>query len=177
MIAELFRRLPKIGKPTEKKSEQIDVKGPFARFIGNGWSIIEKESENRISEFADIEKVLKSVRFVTCLKGHEKYISGEERLRRLKKSENLICLGGDIFQILWGKLSVIPESWKNKVNGLPRQICFDGVLLLDPEGDRYVPCICWGIQTFGIQLKPLSFEYFGYSSPSAVIDKNSLNII
>ena len=105
------------------------------KFIGDGWSIQSDETDARsiaLTEF-DPTKVL----HVTMLKDGEMCIKGEEKLKRLKASR-LVRLDADIFLTLWENQHLIPESWKEKVNGNTRFIYFDGTTLRNSDGYRYV---------------------------------------
>ncbi|MEK7211397.1 MAG: hypothetical protein AAB731_02085 [Patescibacteria group bacterium] len=63
-------------------------------------------------------------------------MQGEEKIRRLK-ADGHIRLDAGIFQALWENKNLIPESWKGKC------VCFDGTVLRDPDGIRFVPCLGW----------------------------------
>ena len=112
-----------------------------AEFIGAGWSIITDETDTRSTALTELD--LTKVQQVTMLKSGENVINGEEKLKRLKKSGN-IRLDADIFLTLWQNQLLIPESWKEKINGNTRYIFFDGTVLRHSYGDRYVLCLCWG---------------------------------
>lgn len=118
----------------------IDRSKPFnpAKFIGKGWTI-EKEDERSL-KLTELDLV--KVQFVTMLKGNESSITCEEKLTRLKNSD-YIRLDAKIFQTLWENKSLIPESWKDKVNGNTRYIFFDGTELRGPDGDRCVLYLYW----------------------------------
>lgn len=110
-----------------------------AEFIGQGWSIIAAETDTRSVALTELD--INQIQHVTMLKG-EPYITGEENLKRLKASEN-IRLDADVFYTLWTNQSLIPESWKEKIDGNTRVIFFDGTVLQDPDGSRYVLYFCW----------------------------------
>lgn len=110
------------------------------KFFGKGWSIVEKETDPRSKSLTELDPT--KVEFVTTLKDGETRVWGEEKLRRLKAG-NYTRLDADIFHTLWENQSLIPESWKEKVNGDVRFIYFDGTVLRDPDGRRYVLCLYW----------------------------------
>jgi hypothetical protein len=111
-----------------------------AKFIGQGWSIIADETDTYSTQLTELD--FTKVQQVTMLKDSETYIKGEERLRRLKESGN-IRLDADIFLTLWENQHLIPEGWKEKVNGNTRYIFFDGTVLRGPDGHRYVLYLYW----------------------------------
>jgi hypothetical protein len=111
-----------------------------ASFIGPGWSIAADETDSRSMALTELD--LNKVRLVTMLNEGEKYIGGEEKLRRLKSSD-YIRLDADIFLTLWENQHLIPESWKEKVNGNIRYIFFDGTVLRDSDGNGCVRFLCW----------------------------------
>lgn len=110
------------------------------KFIGDGWSILNDETDARSIALTELD--LTKVQQVTMLLDGESYIKGEEKLKRLKASD-YIRLDADIFLTLWENQHLIPESWKEKVNGNTRYIFFDGTVLRDSGGDRYVLVLYW----------------------------------
>jgi len=133
----------------------MDRTRPFnpSKFIGEGWTIWkgsaggnglkgEEEQDKRSLILSHVE--LANVRFETCLDPHEQYITGEERLSRLKKADRT-RLDAKIFETLWLNQDLIPESWKEKTNDNTTCIFFDGTILRDPDGYRYAPYLCWGV--------------------------------
>lgn len=120
---------------------KIDRTKPFnpADFIGSGWMIDEPQDERSL---ALDEMDLIKVRFETMLKSGEPYITGEEKLKRLKAAGH-VRLDAKIFQTLWENQSLIPESWKEKIDGNTRYIFFDGTVLRSPGGRRCVLYLCW----------------------------------
>lgn len=134
-------------------------------FIGEGWAIVSGEPVSLSTALTEID--LTKVQFVTMLKDGESYINGEEKLKRLKSS-NYIRLDADIFLTLWENQHLIPESWKEKVNGNTCYIFFDGTVLRNPSGDRCVLCLGWS----GGQWRRLCFwlgSDWSARSPSAVL--------
>lgn len=126
-----------IGKPT---IIPIDRDIPFnpAEFIGKDWKIAE---EDEIS-LALAEVNLDEVHFDDMLESGENSIKGEAKLERLKAVGH-IRLDAKIFQTLWENQQLIPESWKEKINGNTRYSFFDGTILLNPGGRLIVLCLYW----------------------------------
>lgn len=107
-------------------------------FIGEGSKMAEQDK--RALKLAEID--LATVRFETTLGPGEEVITGEERLKRLKKA-GYVRLDAKMFLTLWENQHLIPESWKEKINGNIRFIFFDGTVLLLPDGNRYTLCLDW----------------------------------
>ena len=136
-----------------------------AEFIGVGWSIVVDETDARSTEITELD--LTKVQHVTMLRDRETYVKGEEKLKRLKSSD-YIRLDADIFLVLWENQHLIPESWKEKVNGNRRFIYFDGTVLRVSDGRRYVLCLYWSGGAWGWDVGWLDRGWFA-SRPSAVL--------
>jgi hypothetical protein len=119
----------------------IDRSIPFdpKTFIGNGWSI--EEQDERAIALTEID--LTSVMFDSTLEKGEKSIKGEDKLNRLKEKTNRIRLDAGIFKTLWENQILIPEKWKEKTNGNTTYIFFDGTVLRNSDGNRYVLYLFW----------------------------------
>ena len=111
-----------------------------SRFVGEGWSILYDETDARSIALTELDPT--KIRQVTMLKHNESRITGEERLKRLKAS-SFIRLDADIFLMFLKNQHLIPESWKEKVNGNTHYISFDGTIFQDPSGKRYVLYLYW----------------------------------
>ncbi|MEQ1561616.1 MAG: hypothetical protein ABL899_02770 [Nitrospira sp.] len=135
------------------------------KFIGDGWSILNDETDARSIALTELD--LTKVQHVTMLKDGETYVKGEEKLKRLKASD-YIRLDADIFLTLWENQHLIPESWKEKVNGNTRYIFFDGTVLRHSGGRRCVLCLCWGGGQWGWRVYWLGGGWDG-GDPSAVL--------
>ena len=125
-----------IGEP---KKVHVDRTVPFdpVAFLRKGWSIEEQDERSLKPEFD-----LTRIRLVSMLKKGENHIDGEQRLGRLKVGK-YVRLDAAVFLTLWRNLHLIPEQWKEKVNGNTRFISFDGTVLRNPDGDRYVLYLYW----------------------------------
>ena len=104
-------------------------------FIGYDWSILNDETDQRSIALTELD--MTKVEQVTMLK------DGEEKLKRLKK-DGRIRLDADVFYTFWTNQHLIPEGWKEKVNGTTRYIFFDGTVLQYWGGRRYFLCLYWG---------------------------------
>ena len=124
-----------------------------------GWGIyIDKIEEIDTRFTALMELDLTKVELRTMLKGREVYVNGEEKLRRLKKG-GYIRLDADVFHTLWQNQHLIPESWKEKVDGYTRYIIFDGTIFRSLDGCLCIPELWCG---------PLERRW-GARHPSAVL--------
>jgi hypothetical protein len=135
------------------------------KFIGDDWSIQSDETDARSIALTELD--LTKVQHVTMLKDGETYVKGEEKLKRLKASD-YIRLDADIFLTLWENQHLIPESWKEKVNGNTRYIFFDGTVLRRSDGSRCVLYLFWPGGQWGWGVYWLGFDWYG-GSPSAVL--------
>jgi len=146
----------------------IDRSVPFdSAFVGEGWKVLDDETDTRSIALTELD--LSKVRFETMLQDGETSIKGEEKLKRLKKKGH-IRLDAKIFQALWENKHLIPESWKEKINGNIRFIYFDGTVLQDSNGDRYVLYLDWDDGKWSWNVYWLDSRWFVYG-PSAVLGK------
>ena len=129
-----------VGKPSILLVERSVAFDPVS-FVGKqGWSIATKETNIRVASLKTLCPA--RVRIKSMLKFGEQAITGEERLRRIRASER-IRLDVNMFQALWGNQHLIPENWKEGVDGSDRYIYFDGTVFQSPLGERYVLCLYW----------------------------------
>lgn len=126
-----------VGKPTIIPIDRTVSFSP-AEFIGKDWKIAEEDERS----LALAEVNLDEIGFESMLNEGEASIKGETKLERLKSAGH-IRLDAKIFQTLWENQQLIPESWKEKIDGKTRYIFFDGTILLNPGGYRYVLCLYW----------------------------------
>ena len=110
-----------------------------AEFIGKGWTIVEQDERSLVLTEVDLTKVC----FKDCLQKGETAVNGEEKLKRLKQAGH-IRLDAKIFQTLWENQFLIPESWKEKIDGKTHFIFFDGTVFRGPNDNRYIFCLDWG---------------------------------
>lgn len=129
------------------RSEQFNP----SQFIDAGWAIWkgpvdgdgltgEEEQDARSLDLTEVD--LSQVSLKNMLRPGESYITGTEKLRRLVEA-GLIRLDAGIFWHLWRNQHLIPESWKELVNGNTQFIYFEGTILRRPGGDRCVLCLYW----------------------------------
>jgi hypothetical protein len=143
----------------------IDRSRPFdaANFIGPGWTI--EEQDERALVLAEVD--LNKIRLDTCLNQGEVYITGEQKLRRLKQAGQ-IRLDAKVFQTLWQNRHSIPESLKELTNGNTTFVCFDGTVLRDPGDNRSVLCLWWQSGEWDWRCSWLDDDWF-VDNPSAVL--------
>lgn len=151
-----------VGKPT---IIPIDRDIPFnpAEFIGKDWKIAEEDE--RSLALAEIN--LDEVQFESMLNEGETSIKGATKLERLKSAGH-IRLDAKILQTLWENWQLIPESWKEKINGNTRYSFFDGTVLLYPDGHRDVLCLYWDDGEWYWRCSWLGRDW-GVDDPSAVL--------
>lgn len=135
-------------------------------FLGKGWTIWkgpidgdgfsgEEDIDPRSLALTEIR--LDDILFETCLREKERWISGEEKLRRLKAKQNIIRLGSNVFLALWldrqrnREHSVLEYFYQSK--GITR-LDFFGLILRDspPAGSRNVLFFYqggWGLHWLG----------------------------
>lgn len=131
------------GEMTSTRNNVISIlRGRFnpAKFIGKGWGIIADKTDRRSLALTEVDPA--EVQLVTMLKDGESRMTGERKLRRLETS-NYIRLDIDIFFTIWHNQRLIPESWKEKVNGNTRYIFFDGTILKHQDNNSSVLCLYW----------------------------------
>lgn len=140
----------------ESNSILINRSAPFnpAERLGNGWTTVEEDERSLGFTKLDFARV----KLITMLKGKESSITGEERLRRLKKLGS-IRLDAQVFQTLWENKPLIPESWKEKEDGNIRYITFDGTIFRTPHGDRDVLCLSWYDGKWGRHMTKLGDDF------------------
>jgi len=147
-----------------------------AEFIGSGWTIWkgpadgtgldgDEEQDTRSTALTELDLI--KVQQVTMLKSGENVVNGEERLKRLKK-DGRIRLDAEVFLTLWQNQLLIPESWKEKINGNTRYIFFDGTVLRYSLGNRCVLCLYWVGGRWRWRVRWLDVDWFA-GDPSAVL--------
>jgi hypothetical protein len=118
----------------------IDRTKPFdpVKFVAEGWTV--DEQDKRAIALSEIN--LAEVRLEHMLKKNERFITGEERLKRLEKT-GCIRLDDKVLQLLWENQELIPELWKEKTGSYPTFIIFDGTVLRGQRGSRCVLSLCY----------------------------------
>ncbi len=103
-------------------------------FIGRDWKVIKDESDKRTEAMTEVD--FTRVNFETCLKDGETYITGEEKLKRLKEGGNIL-LGAETFLALWEEKDHATLEWLYKEKGVT-YLDFFGTILGRPDGRRCV---------------------------------------
>jgi hypothetical protein len=110
-------------------------------FIGRGWTIISDGNSLTNAPVARLD--VSKIKLATTLQDGEKSIKGEEHLLRLRMT-GYTSLGAEAFWYLWNRKHLIPECWKEKMNGgTTVYIFFDDTVLGHPNGARHVLCMSW----------------------------------
>lgn len=104
-------------------------------FLGDGWRVV--ETDERAAKLSEVD--FAKVNLETCLNG-ETWITGEEKLKRLKSGGN-IRLDASCFLALWNEKGHRTLNWLYKERGVT---CLDffGTILESPCGFRCVLCLC-----------------------------------
>lgn len=138
-----------------KKILQCDLQFDPSSFIGAGWAPWHGDAngdgltgkidqDERSLALKEIDWV--RVVFQHFLRDGETIITGEENLKR-QKAVGHIRFGGNVFASLWQdyqknkKNSVL--EWLYTTHGITF-ISFFGLVLRDPDGGRFVLCLCRG---------------------------------
>jgi hypothetical protein len=148
-----------------------------AEFIGEGWSVwkgpvdsngLEGEEDRDIREDSLEAIDWNQVIMETNLQKGEAYITGEEKLLRLKAGKN-IRLGAKAFLSLWkdyeanGANSMLEKLRKAK--NMTR-IYFFGTVLRHSGGNRYVLYLCFDVREWNWNYRWLDY-YWNSVDPSA----------
>jgi len=106
----------------------IDRSQPFdpVKFSGRYWGIVEEDERSLALTEVDLAKVC----LVHMLRDGETFVRGDEALRRLRET-GYIRLDAKVLQTLLENQELIPESWKERVDGHVRSIYFGGTELHD----------------------------------------------
>lgn len=145
-------------------------------FVGSGCTIwkgpadgkgLEGEEEQDARSLVLTEVHLSKIRFETMLRPGEISITGEERITRLKAAGH-ICFDAAVFHHLWENKHLIPESWKEEINGSTRYIFFDGSILRSSYGYRYVLYLYWDVGQWRWRVRWLGYGWDA-GNPSAVL--------
>ncbi|MFA5778293.1 MAG: hypothetical protein WC870_02290 [Candidatus Paceibacterota bacterium] len=117
---------------------------PSLFFGQEGWSTSDGDEDGRALNLTEVD--LERIEFeAISFKKNETSISGEKWLRRLKKTGNIL-LDAKFLEAIKKDTSVIPTSWKKKLKGRPGAPCtvaFPGVVLVCPQGGRFVLTLMW----------------------------------
>ena len=111
-------------------------------FIGKGQKIVSEEQDEKSAALPEID--FANARFVSCLDKDKNSIKGEEKLHRLKKSDD-IRLGATVFMGLWKDYqekkenSVLERLYREGI--IKSYVDFFGTILLYPNGRRFVLCL------------------------------------
>ncbi|PIQ91330.1 MAG: hypothetical protein COV70_04135 [Parcubacteria group bacterium CG11_big_fil_rev_8_21_14_0_20_39_22] len=134
-------------------------------FFGKGWKVLAEETDERGEALKELD--FSRIWFKTMLCNGETSIKGEDKLRRSKEA-NHIRLGGKAFKACWDNRHLLAESWKRDDNGNTRYIFFDGIVLLLPDGRRYVPCLYFKDGEWRWGAGWLEYDFYA-NYPSAVL--------
>lgn len=132
-------------------------------FIGKNCAIQRQDEGN----FTLTEFNVGNIQLETMLRNDEKFVTGEERLIRLRNTKS-IRLGVRAFMTFWENKDCIPEVWKEKTNCETTYVHFDGTEFRHIEYGRCVLCIFWREDRWFWRTRWLK-DKFGKNHPSAVL--------
>ncbi|MEA3398950.1 MAG: hypothetical protein U9R00_00330 [Patescibacteria group bacterium] len=161
----------KIKPSSDSQILRVELLNPFdpKSFIGKDWSIDEEDEKSLKLTEIDLRKVI----LKTTLKDNENYVKGEENLKRLKNGKEIL-LNARVFQALWENQQLIPEEWKEKINEKRTYVFFDGTILQNSDGCRFVLCLYWNVRKWKWRYGWLEGVWFD-NNPSAVLSNSTLN--
>jgi hypothetical protein len=110
---------------------------PFdpVKFIGKNWSILEQVGK-RSGGNLNVGQIIRK----DYLKFDELFISGEERLKRIKATPDDIQLDAEDFLALWQEKGQKTLRWLYETQGIT-WLSFWGTILQNPGGSRDVLCL------------------------------------
>jgi hypothetical protein len=161
---------------------RIDRSQPFnpATFFGEGWSIwkgpadgdgLQGEEQQDFRSLALQEVDFSQVLLETYLKEGKEWITGEEKLRRMKES-GVIRLDAHVAQAPWGEEGHKTLEWLRKEKGVI-YIDFMGTELRSPNGVRCVLCLYWYGNWRDLHFRVLRDDW-GAAHSSAALAKPAL---
>lgn len=120
----------------------LDCSKPFdtIQFLGKDWKV--DGQDERANQLTQVD--FAQAQYETCLEEGESYITGEEKLRRLKEAGH-VRLGGSHFLALWEDYrfrGADSELEKLRQRGITT-LDFMGLILRDPAGNRYALYLRW----------------------------------
>lgn len=118
------------------------------KLFGDRWSVLQNETDT--PSMARTELDITKIKLVPMLENEGTYITGAEKVRRLKESGHIL-LGADSFITFLRNQHLVPAFWKEGVDGRRHHILFPGNFLEDSEDiGRHVAGLSWsGTEFFG----------------------------
>lgn len=145
----------------------IDRTKPFdsKKLLDVDWPIKEEDVQSTVLFKLDSM----TIQLKNMLLPREKYIVGEENLKRLKKT-SCIRLDAKVFEVFWRNQEMIPGEWKEKIDGLPIVIFFDGTIFEDSDGFLFSICFSWDSNHWSRKLEFLMSNRYS-NELSVVLEK------
>lgn len=164
MIVDGTRDATSVANVLQGILNQSQTKPNFdpATFIGARWSY-DKARDQRSADIGLIDDYSKVKLTTDWLEGALS-VDGETRRTRIIADTASTMLHADHFLDLWNNKEKIPEEWK-KIKGV---ITFDGDILRDSNGNRYVLCLYWHDGEWYWRCRWLVDKWLA-SNPSAVL--------
>ncbi len=158
-----------IAEPKVCQNIQIDRSKPLnLKFIKTENDLVIEKEDRRSISLTEIDPM--RIRLKTTFKEGETHVFGEENLKRLGEL-HYICLDAKILQTFFENQELIPESWKEKTNGIGTFIFFFGTVFINPRGERFVLSLFWHGGMWRVIYRCLSYDLNG-NNPSAILDLN-----
>lgn len=129
----------------------------FELFGEKGWSMVEQDDRSLALNEIDLEKI----DFRRTLNNDEAYITGEEAVSRLKKTD-CVRLDAKVFQEFYKNKHLIPYDLRGF------GIHFDGTIFIAPNGHRCSLALFWNGNTWIWRYQQLFCLRF-YTSLSACV--------
>lgn len=104
------------------------------------WEILTTEVDVRSTAMETLD--FSAVRLESMFKDTEKLISPRERIARVKGA-GYVRLDVGMFMAYWENKHLIPERYKEKIDGSDCVVCFDGTIVVGPFNEEYVFCLYW----------------------------------
>lgn len=133
--AEVRRRVDARIRATEPHILERQEFDPV-KFLGKDWNI-DEQLGRRTGNNLDAGQIIGK----DYLKEDESYTAGEERLKRIKAAPDDIQLDVKDFMALWSEEGHATLKWLYDTKGIIF-LSFWDTILQDPDGDRYVLCLC-----------------------------------
>ena len=96
-------------------------------FVGIEFGLVKKRVHHKLADLTSLD--LTKVRLATNAE--------------MKANKKLIPLNADIFMAFWENQNLIPQEWKENVDGKSTTVYFDGTEITDKFRRRQVICMWW----------------------------------
>jgi hypothetical protein len=136
-VIDTLRAIPIKRPTTYDLTAFIGKKGGIGK---KPWEILTAEADERSTAMESLD--FSAVRLESMLRDTEKLISPRERISRVKGA-GYVRLDVGMFMAYWENKHLIPERYKEKIDGTDCVVCFDGTIIVGPFNEEYVFCLYW----------------------------------